>query len=145
MLAFLTCALCPCNNWHQKQIKCRDFFLLPVEAFTMNDGTAGAACIIHWHLPILELYSSKYFQQNCRTWEGADWQLGRCKMIFDEQNIGLVLVTSAAEGNSGSSVDKALNNKTGQHSPAFYHLLIKQFHWMLQKLPPITICFPRTN
>ena len=43
-------------------------------------------------------------------------------MVFEEQIISLVLVTSTAEGNNDSSVDKALTNKTGQHSPAFHHL-----------------------
>lgn len=46
-------------------------------------------------------------------------------MIFGEKIIYLVLVTSAAEDNNDNNADKALNNKTGQHSPAFYHLLIQ--------------------
>lgn len=43
-------------------------------------------------------------------------------MILDEQIISSVLATSTAEGNNDSSVDKAMNDKTGQHSSAFHHL-----------------------
>lgn len=48
--------------------------------------------------------------------EGPACQLGRWEMIFDEQIISLVSVTSTAKRNNDSSVDKALNNKTGQRS-----------------------------
>lgn len=65
-------------------------------------------------------------------------------MIFDEQIISLVLVTSTAERNNDSNVDKALNNKTGQRSQHSI-FLVKQFRWMLLKQPSITIYFHRTS
>lgn len=43
-------------------------------------------------------------------------------MMFDEQIINLVIVTSTTEGDNDSSVDKSLNSKTGQYSPVFHHL-----------------------
>lgn len=46
-------------------------------------------------------------------------------MIFGQKTICLVLVLSAAEDNNDNNADKALNNKTGQHSPAFHHLPIQ--------------------
>lgn len=52
----------------------------------------------------------------------SDWHLGRCESVFDEQIISLVFFTSTWEGDNNTSVDRALNNKIGQHSPALHHL-----------------------